>query len=622
MKKNKIKAFCSYALALTVIASLVAPTVVANADTENNLGITLVRPAKLLKTSVGVVNFGGGSASISIKGNDGQTLVGKKFNVYKLFNAENSVNLESINYTLNPDYEEALKEVVGARLNKNKDQVTEYEIIDYIQSLNNNKVEGANTPQTLEGRYSDFRYFIEELRNKIEDLKITADVVEVTDTKDDNSISLEGLDWGYYVIDEVTSIEGSHSAASLCMVNTANPTADIKVKSDYPVVIKKIQEDDNRDGIGNEGWNDIGDFETGQTVPYKFESNISNMNGYDTYYYAWRDRMDKALTFKKDTVAIDIIGQLNGQEKTYTLLDNEFVVNEYTNEGDTFKVEIDDIKAIVDREFNNMNANKENVYGQKVVLRYDATLNDNAAKDTGRPGFENEVKLVFSNDPDGNGRGKRGETPWDTVVCFTYKINGIKTSDHGTTLEGAKFRLYSDEDSTNEVFVKKVEEGYIVINRDSVGGTDHIGGEAPEEAVEIESDENGVFTIFGLDGGTYYAAETSAPAGFRRLLDPIKLVVTPTFTTERNDYIKGDGATDKTLQTLKATAEVKEFWAGLFNATDSELETNVEEGSANITVINKVGSKLPVTGSVATLGLLTTGASMVVVALKLRKKNS
>ena len=622
MKKNKIKAFCSYALALTVIASLVAPTVVANADTENNLGITLVRPAKLLKTSVGVVNFGGGSASISIKGNDGQTLVGKKFNVYKLFNAENSVNGESINYTLNPDYEEALKEVVGARLNKNKDQVTEYEIIDYIQSLNNNKVEGANTPQTLEGRYSDFRYFIEELRNKIEDLKITADVVEVTDTKDDNSISLEGLDWGYYVIDEVTSVEGSHSAASLCMVNTANPTADIKVKSDYPVVIKKIQEDDNRDGIGNEGWNDIGDFETGQTVPYKFESNISNMNGYDTYYYAWRDRMDKALTFKKDTVAIDIIGQLNGQEKTYTLLANEFVVNEYTNEGDTFKVEIDDIKAIVDREFNNMNANKENVYGQKVVLRYDAVLNDNAAKDTGRPGFENDVKLVFSNDPDGNGRGKRGETPWDTVVCFTYKINGIKTSDHGTTLEGAKFRLYSDEALTNEVFVKRVEEGYIVINRDSVGGTDHIGGEAPEEAVEIESDENGVFTIFGLDGGTYYAAETSAPAGFRRLLDPIKLVVTPTFTTERNDYIKGDGATDKTLKELKATAEVKEFWAGLFNTTDSELETNVDEGSANITVINKVGSKLPVTGSVATLGLLTTGVSMVVVALKLRKKNS
>ena len=29
---------------------------------------------------------------------------------------------------------------------------------------------------------------------------------------------------------------------------------------------------------------DIGDYEIGQTVPYKYESNIPNMNGYKTYY--------------------------------------------------------------------------------------------------------------------------------------------------------------------------------------------------------------------------------------------------------------------------------------------------------------------------------------------------
>ena len=615
MKRKIVKVLCAYALAVGVISSQAAPYIV-HADTNPVVAVAVQQ------TPAGVADFSRGNASITITGNQGKTLVGKSFNVYKLFDAQNARNLESINYTMNPTYAPALKEVVGAKIQKAADQVTEYEVIDYIQTLNNNKVEGAHATQILEGSYSEYRNFVEELRNKIVELNITGDIVTVSEAKADNSITIGGLEFGYYIVDEITAVEGTHSAASLCMVNTANPDAAVNIKSDYPSIIKKILEDDNKDQIGAEGWNDIGDFEIGQTVPYKFESNISDMNGYDTYYYAWRDRMDKALTFKKDTVAIDIIGQLNGQEKTYTLLANEFVVNEYTNEGDTFKVEIDDIKAIVDREFNNMNANKENVYGQKVVLRYDATLNDNAAKDTGRPGFENDVKLVFSNDPDGNGRGKRGETPWDTVVCFTYKINGIKTSDHGTTLEGAKFRLYSDEALTNEVFVKKVEEGYIVINRDSVGGTDHIGGEAPEEAVEIESDENGVFTIFGLDGGTYYAAETSAPAGFRRLLEPIKLVVTPTFTTERNDYIKGDGATDKTLQTLKATAEVKEFWAGLFNTTDSELETNVDEGSANIIVINKVGSKLPVTGSVATIGLLTTGASMVVVALKLRRKKN
>ncbi|MFY0099993.1 hypothetical protein ABTQ08_21245, partial [Acinetobacter baumannii] len=57
-------------------------------------------------------------------------------------------------------------------------------------------------------------------------------------------------------------------ASSLCMVNTANPDAQVNIKSDYPVITKKIQEDDHKDIIKNDGWNDIGDYEIGQTVPY------------------------------------------------------------------------------------------------------------------------------------------------------------------------------------------------------------------------------------------------------------------------------------------------------------------------------------------------------------------
>ena len=83
----------------------------------------------------------------------------------------------------------------------------------------------------------------------------------------------------------------------------------------------------------------------------------------------------------------------------------------------------------------------ENVYGQKVVLTYEATLNEKAAQDTGRPGFENDVRLEFSNNPDSNGEGSTGYTPWDTVVCFTYKLNGLKTNNHGAKLEGAKFSI-------------------------------------------------------------------------------------------------------------------------------------------------------------------------------------
>ena len=142
-----------------------------------------------------------------------------------------------------------------------------------------------------------------------------------------------------------------------------------------------------------------------------------------------------------------------------------------------------DIKKIVDREFNKMNNNQENDYtGLNVTLKCEATLNELAALDTGRPGFENDVRLEFSNDADSNGKGETGFTPWDTVVCFTFEVDGLKTNNHDKVLQDAKFRLYSDKECKNEVYVKKNpnqgQGGYVVMNRDLVGGTDHTGGTA------------------------------------------------------------------------------------------------------------------------------------------------
>lgn len=618
MARHKmLKKVGSYVLVLGMMAGTMMPMTTVYAD-NSNVGVESYA-FSTVNTVGGVANFGRGSASIKIRGNNtSQTLVGKRFNVYKLFNAENAKGLESINYTINKDYEVALQNIVGKKLNKTPSTVTEYEIIDYIQSLNTNKVEGAHTDQVLEGRYSQFRYFVEELRNEIVRLGIQSDVVNVTGIKPDNSIDITGLDYGYYIVDEVSNVGGTHSAGSLCMVNTANPSAEVQVKSDYPSVIKKIQEDDNKDTIRNDGWNDIGDYEIGQTVPYKFESNVPDMNGYDTYYYAWHDIMDEALTFNKDSVSITIKG--TDGAKSYTLQPNEFNVVEFPGNNETFKIEIVDLKAIVDREFNNMDNLSHNQYGQQVVLNFNATLNDKAANDTGRPGFENDVRLEFSNDADGNGNGSTGFTPWDTVVCFTYKINGIKTNNHDLNLEGAKFRLYSDKDCKNEVYVKKSPDGYIIINRDSIGGNDHTGGSVPADAVEMVSDANGVFNIIGLDQGTYWLKETDAPDGYRPILDPIEINVVPTFSTERNNYIKGDGATDKTLISLEATACVKDFWDGILHDNTITLGTDVNEGSMNLTVVNKVGSKLPITGSAATLGFIGLGSVLMAGSLVLSRK--
>lgn len=602
-KYKMLKSMLSYALVAGVLATSIPSTIALAEGVIIESGVeTLTFITK--DTPNGEADFGRGTASITIGGNMvKQTLVGKKFNVYKLFDAQNSVGLESINYTMNPEYAQALKNVVGPKISKTPEDVTEYEIIDYIQTLNTNKVEGANAEQALEGRYSDFRYFVEELRNEIVNLGVKSDVVNVTEVTFDNKVILKGLDYGYYIVDEVSNVNGSHSASSLCIVNTANPNAEVKVKSDYPSIVKKIQEDDNIDVVGDDGWNDIGDYEIGQTVPFKFVSNVPDMNGYRTYYYAWHDKMDEALTFNKDSVEIVIS---NREGKSYTLQNNEFVITENLESGETFKVEIADLKQIVDREFNQKDGLNHNTYGQKVELFFNATLNDKAADDTGRPGFENDVKLSFSNNPDSDGGSDIGETPWDTVVCFTYKMNVLKTNDHNLNLENAKFRLYSDKECKNEVYVKASDKGYIVINRDSVGES------VPVDAVEMVSNENGEFVIIGLDQGTYYLKETQAPDGYRPLLDPIEINIVPNFTEQRNDYVKGDGATDKTLKNLDVTAKVKTFWEGIFNEDHLSLDTNSDDGSFNITVINKVGSKLPITGSSATVALIGVGSILMI----------
>ena len=80
------------------------------------------------------------------------------------------------------------------------------------------------------------------------------------------------------------------------------------LKSDFLVITKQDLEDDNQKTIGNDkdGWNDVGDYEIGQTVPYRYLTYAPNMNGYANYYFAMHDRMDSQLTFNNDSVVVKV----------------------------------------------------------------------------------------------------------------------------------------------------------------------------------------------------------------------------------------------------------------------------------------------------------------------------
>ena len=49
------------------------------------------------------------------------------------------------------------------------------------------------------------------------------------------------------------------------------------------------------------------------------------------------------------------------------------------------------------------------------------------------------------------------------------------------------------------------------------------------------------------------------------------------------------------------------------------LETNSDDGSGNLTVVNQVGNKLPVTGSVLTVLMLAAGTLLLVYTFKRKK---
>ena len=359
-----------------------------------------------INTVNGIVDYNNGQAKIRILPNGNQSLVSKQFAVYKLFQAQ--ISNTSINYFYNEEYKDVIEDVVSNRLNK--DSISEYEVIDYIQSL--------------EDHSSSLRELIEEIRDQLVSQGYSSDTFTVTNTLEDGSIEIQGLQPGYYMIDEITSVQDTHSVASLILLDTADDSCDIQIKSDYPSIIKKIEEDDL-----NIGWNDIGDYEIGQCIPYKYETYIPDIKAYNTYKMIFHDIMDEALTFDSDSVQI----QISDSEKTYTVPSNQYSIVENTD-NESFIVQISDIKSIIDQHFSNG-------YGQKVLFTYNAYLNEKAKDRSGRAGFENKVALEFSNNPDTDGTNDTGMTPWDSVVCFTYQINAVKTNEENQSLQGAKFRL-------------------------------------------------------------------------------------------------------------------------------------------------------------------------------------
>lgn len=354
---------------------------------------------------------------------------------------------------------------------------------------------------------------------------------------------------GYYLIkDEDNSVTENNDFYTTYIVKVVG-NVTIEPKIGVPSFEKKLKDTNDTTGETS-GWQDSADYDIGDDVPFKLEGTVaSNYANYKHYYFAFHDVEEKGLAFNNDAKVY-----VNGKEITsgYT------VKTDGITDGCTFEVEFEDLTKI-----DGVKA------GSKITVEYTSKLTDEA--NLGNQGNVNKAKLVFSNNPnqEQNGTPDTGETPWDNVIVFTYKVVVNKVDEKGDSLKGAQFTLK-----------KKLKDG----TEKTIATVDPI----TENTIKFE--------FKGLDDGDYILTETGTPAGYNTI-DPIK------FTVNANHTItwENENRTDLLIG-LTGTVETGDITFAP-NDDKSELVTNV---------VNKKGSTLPSTGGIGTTIFYVVGAILMV----------
>ena len=390
------------------------------------------------------------------------------------------------------------------------------------------------------------------------------------------------LDAGYYLIfpaGAATLKDDHKSPAILRDVDGTNPVS-VTLKSEYPTLKKEVKTTEE----GTFGPN--GTVKPGDTVTYTITSKVPDVSGYTNgYTFVIKDTLSKGLTFNASSVSVKI-GENALDAANYELKTGEAVT------PNTFTL------ALLNMTTGEGNKKVPNATlyptGADITLTYTATVNENAV--TGIDPNTNKAKVEYSNKP---GEDKTGESEEVEAKVYTFEFGIFKYSlkddavaDGDTNrnpLAKAQFKLYADEEHNKEIKLVDV----------SVPGADKVyrQAKADEVGVEfIETDATGKVTIKGLKEGTYYLAETKAPAGFNKLVGDIKveigsLVYDTTDTTKLNSY------------------EVTYTMPGTTSGTTVKVETSGSK--AEIPVLNKAGSVLPSTGGMGTVVFTIAGAAII-----------
>ena len=428
---------------------------------------------------------------------------------------------------------------------------------------NSNQTEGDEVPATELKKLTDVNVAGKTDQDKLDVIKTFAklDTPIATLTKDNKTYSAAP---GYYLIkDKDGSVSGTD--ANTLYITKVVGDVTISPKSDVPSFQKKVKDVNDSTGDTSD-WQDSADYDIGDDVPFQLKATLpSNYANYKTYYLAFHDVEEKGLSFNPNSVKVAVDNTLVDSDK-YTVKTTGFT------DGCTFEVVFTDLKTAVAA-----------TNGSEITVDYTSTLTADAT--LGDQGNVNKAMLQFSNNPNSEQGGEStptGETPWDNVIVFTYKVVVNKVNENKEALKGAAFKLE-----------KKLKDG------------------TTKPVKEFTAGEDTSFTFSGLDDGDYVLTETTTPAGYNTI-KPITFTVT---------------ADHKVEWTTEERTDVLTSLNG--NAASGEITFAADESAGSLTadVVNVEGSNLPSTGGMGTVMLYVAGVAVFVLAgatlvMALRRRNA
>lgn len=273
-------------------------------------------------------------------------------------------------------------------------------------------------------------------------------------------------------------------------------------------------------------------------------------------------------------------------------------------------------------------ANLASVAGGQITITYTATVQKDAV--VANEGNLNTAKLLYSRTTDTDKAEQGDNKPYeieDQSVVYTFSTSLLKKGEGGTyggkAMKGVTFALYkkvedSEWNAQGKVTIagKEYDKNTNVISNAVALGLTENSSETWIKIYYAERMEDGAtgtdgkLTYTGLPKGTYKFVETKTLDGYNLLSQPVDAKLTLDYTTMWD-----------TSSTYKNGVLVKHK----YNTTSYKSNGEDATPGAEITIINRSGFQLPVTGGFGTLLFSGIGVLLVLagvaVLFSMKKKN-